>query len=517
MSPPSSVLISGAGPTGLALACDLARRHIPFRIVDKATAYFPGSRGKGLQPRSMEVLDDFGVIESILANGRFHLPFRGYDGAKVVGDRDMHEGREPTPDVPYASPLIIPQWRVEEILRARLAQSGHHVELGVELVGFEQNGDGVIASLVNQGNPERVRANFLVGADGGHSFVRHALHVGFAGETWTTERMLVGDVKVDTLDRDHWHSWPDKEHGWVALCPLPSTDSFQIQAQIGPEEGDQPTLERFQQIIDQRTGGLGIRLHDATWASLYRANIRMVDRYRVGRVFLAGDAAHVHSPAGGQGMNTGIQDAYNLGWKLALALRGAPDWVLDTYEEERLPIAARMLGITSKLHRQLIPKEGAAPQRDTEFLQLGIHYRDCRLAREMREAGGALRAGDRAPDAPCRDAQGARMRLFDLFRGPHFTLLGFGPESGEAGAEVARAFGAAVHTHTILAAATTVDSTAILDDEGHAHHAYGILKATQVLVRPDGYIALVTEDCSANEIRDYIRELYGSRSGAASE
>ena len=260
MSSHSSVLISGAGPTGLALACDLARRGTQFRIIDKATTNFPGSRGKGLQPRSMEVLDDFGVIESILANGRFHLPFRGYEGAKVLGDRDVHEGREPTPDVPYASPLIIPQWRVEEILRAKLAESGHHVELSVELVGFEQNEDGVIAALINQGTPEQVRADFLVGADGGHSFVRHTLGVGFAGETWATERMLVGDVRVDTLDRDHWHSWPDKEHGWVALCPLPSTDSFQFQAQIGPDESDQPTLERFQQIVDERTGGLGLRL-----------------------------------------------------------------------------------------------------------------------------------------------------------------------------------------------------------------------------------------------------------------
>src|SRR5579872_2453249 len=112
-----SVLISGAGPTGLALACDLARRGVSFRIIDKTDAYFNGSRGKGLQPRSLEILDDFGVIDQILANGRFHLPFRAYSGTKILGDRDIHEGRVPTPDVPYASSLIIPQWRVEEILR----------------------------------------------------------------------------------------------------------------------------------------------------------------------------------------------------------------------------------------------------------------------------------------------------------------------------------------------------------------------------------------------------------------
>jgi 2-polyprenyl-6-methoxyphenol hydroxylase-like FAD-dependent oxidoreductase len=132
---------------------------------------------------------------------------------------------------------------------------------------------------------------------------------------------------------------------------LPTTDLFQFQAQITAGEPDPPTVERFQQIVDERTGRSDIRLYDATWLSLYRANVRMVGRYRVHRVFLAGDAAHVHSPAGGQGMNTGIQDAYNLSWKLDLILAGAGDRLLDTYEGERLPVAASILGIATKLHR----------------------------------------------------------------------------------------------------------------------------------------------------------------------
>jgi 2-polyprenyl-6-methoxyphenol hydroxylase-like FAD-dependent oxidoreductase len=151
-----AVLIVGAGPSGLTLACDLARRKVSFRIVDKAPEYFVGSRGKGLQPRSLEVLDDLGVVDQVLANGRVHLPFRGYDGATVLGDHDMHEGRVPTPDMPYASPLITPQWRVEEILRNRLAEYGASVELATELTGFEQSGDGVDAALVHSGRTEQV-------------------------------------------------------------------------------------------------------------------------------------------------------------------------------------------------------------------------------------------------------------------------------------------------------------------------------------------------------------------------
>ncbi|MGH9592942.1 MAG: FAD-dependent monooxygenase, partial [Bryobacteraceae bacterium] len=395
----------------------------------------------------------------------FYLPFRGYKGAEVLGDRDIHEGRNPTPDVPYASPLIIPQWRVEEILRKLLSSYGAQVELGTELVDFTQNGDGVEATLVKAGVSEHLHVSYLIGADGGRSFVRGHLGVGFEGETWANERMLVGDVKVDALDRDHWHSWPNPELGWLALCPLPATDSFQFQAQIGPDEPDKPTLERFQQIVDERTGGMGLRLHDATWLSLYRANIRMVDRYRVGRVFLAGDSAHVHSPAGGQGMNTGIQDSYNLGWKLGNVLAGAPEKLLETYEEERLPVAAEMVGITSRLHRS------AEFKRGPETLQLGINYRESSLSRDERQAPGNLRAGDRAPDATCHDAAGKSIRLFDLFRGPHFTLLSF-------------------------------PSPSIVDTDGHVHRAYGVEPGTLVLVRPDGYIGLITKDPAS--VHEYL-------------
>ena len=500
------VLIVGAGPTGLTLAADLARRGIEVRIIDKAPAYFAGSRGKGVQPRTLEVLDDLGIVDRVIAHGRFHLPFRGYDGLNIIGDLDLHEGRHPTPDVPYASPLIIPQWRVEEILRDLVFAHGARVELATELIDVEQDERTVTATLRRGDDLERVRAEYLVAADGGRSFVRKRLDVGFEGETWTDERMLVGDVRATGLDRDHWHSWPKHQDGWVGLCPLPSTDAFQFQAQIPPNGEPEPSLELFQRIVTERTGRTDIVLSDPTWLSLYRANVRMVDRFRVGRVLLAGDAAHVHSPAGGQGMNTGMQDAYNLGWKLAAVLRGAPGPLLDTYEEERLPIAAWLLGITTRLHHQTFRDDLKEVRRDAATLQLGLNYRGCSLSVEHDAPPTPLRAGDRAPDAPLRDAGGERVRLFDLFRGHHYTLLSIGATDDAGLAKLSATHRRVLRTHRVDGGSS---GAALVDDDRHVHRAYGGDEGALFLIRPDGYIGCIGRSDAFGEVEAYLTRACG--------
>jgi len=500
----TEVLVVGAGPTGLTLACDLARRRVAVRIVDQAAEFPAGSRGKGLSPRSLEVLDDLGVIDRVLAGGTTHLPSRKYQGAEVIAETDPVAGLLPTPDSPYPVGVLIPQWRVEQILRDRLAGLGVAVELDAELSGLRQDGGAVTATIA--GAP--VQARYLAGCDGGRSTVRKALGLSLRGHTPDVQLMAVGDVEVDGLGRDAWHQW-FAGNGAIMLCPLPGTSAFQVQASHELDEDGsplEPTLERFQQTFDRVAGLPGVRLHNLTWRSSYRVQVRMVDQLRAGRVFLAGDAAHVHPIAGGLGMNSGIQDACNLGWKLGLVLAGqATPSLLDTYEEERLPIASWLLDITSERLSVVLDaikhKGGGVDAVATpELSQLTLGYRWSRLSRQDPSRPAGPRAGDRAPDAPLRDAAtGAPTRLFDLFRGPHFTLLGLGRQCAAALEDIATAI------RTGLVKPCLIGPGGLLDDDGHVARAYGA--DALVLVRPDGYIGLVASPAQAGTVVDYLRSL----------
>src|SRR5881392_4213021 len=196
-----TVLIVGAGPTGLTLACELARRGVAFRLVEAAPGPQPGSRGKGVQPRTLEVFDDLGVVGRILAHGRMAMPIRSTtpDGQVTSSDAPAAE----RPGIPYPASLITPEWRIEEALRLRLAELGGAVEFGTALDSFEQSGEGVSAVV----GDETVTADWLVGCDGGHSVVRKQAGIAFDGETREEMRMIVADVGVDGLDRDAWHMW----------------------------------------------------------------------------------------------------------------------------------------------------------------------------------------------------------------------------------------------------------------------------------------------------------------------
>ena len=393
------ILIVGAGPTGLTLAVDLARRRIPFRLIESATTPFEGSRGKGIQPRTLEIFDDLGTIDAILAAGAPYPKLRIHLGPFSLRTGSLGSSKRPTESVPYPNLWMVPQGRTELILRERLCALGGEVEFGKALATFTQNEHGVDATL---STGEMVRADFLVGADGGHSTVRKLLGLRLEGEAVDEKPMLVADVEIDGLDRRDWHIWPFAKGGVIGLCPLPNTSLFQFTSEA------KTVAAGIEELVHKVTGH---RVERVAWSSIYQPAVRMVDRYRVGSVFLAGDAAHVHPPAGGQGLNTGVQDAYNLGWKLAYVARGGPDSLLDTYEAERLPIAAAVLGLTKRLHQARSIKRGDATN------QLALHYRTSSLSSGV--TLGSLRPGDRMPDARLDDGS----RLFDHLRGSHATEL----------------------------------------------------------------------------------------------
>jgi 2-polyprenyl-6-methoxyphenol hydroxylase-like FAD-dependent oxidoreductase len=503
----TEVLIIGAGMTGLILACDLQRRGINFRIIEKLTEYFPGSRGKGLTPRSLEVLDDLGVIDELLPYGYFHPVMREYDGPTVIGDFDVHEGIIPTPDTPYASPLWVPQFHVEHILREQLAKGGKYVELATELTYIEQDENSLTATMQKDGEAQQVKCLYMVAADGGRSFVRKFLNVEFEGETRDSVRMLVGDVHLDGLDHEHTHMWSKHPDGFFALTPFAKISIFQFQAQVAPDFEETPTLELFQQILRKRTG-MNIKLYEPTWLSLFKVNIRMVDRSIIGRIFIAGDAAHVHSPTGGQGMNTGIQDAYNLGWKLGLVLRGANSRLLETYQEERLPVAASVLKLTTKLLDKFQSFQRVLPTTDNERFQLTLNYRWSSLSKQANKQQLSLEAGDRAPDAPLQDSKGNRITLFDLFRGPNFTLLFTGDILIDDLTQFTDRYKNIKPYHINFSKnASCKNDDCFIDADGYFGSVYGEHQNLIYLVRPDGYIGFIGDSTQTQEIIVYMDQL----------
>ena len=460
------VLIVGAGAAGLTLAVDLARRGVTFRLIDKLDGPFQGSRGKGIQPRTLEVFEDFGIVDRIAAVGSPYPTQRVYGIDGSFKDAQEFSNAPSTDAEPYRMPLLVPQFLTEAVLRDRIVELGGRVEYGVNLVSAVDAGDAVVADITGADGTQTIRCRYLVGADGGRSFVRRALAVEFPGKTLGV-RAIVADIEIDGLGRDVWHRFNEGDMArQISFCPLPHGDVFQLQAPIALEGDVDLSVAGVQAFIDDRLSAPAIRVRAVHWASAYAMNARLAERYRVGNVFLAGDAAHIHPPTGGQGLNTSVQDAYNLGWKLAAVLEGAPEALLDTYEEERRPIAAAMLGLATGL---LDKAKHGDMRRGREVQQLDLGYRGASLAAGASLADG-IQPGDRMPDAVLQGAAGHPRRLYDLFAGPHWTML----VAGDADAPVRPG----------LAVVTIGRGEQLLDGSGQLDLATGERR----LIRPDGYV-----------------------------
>jgi len=486
------VLVAGAGPTGTALAIDLVRRGVRVRIVDKAPHSFEGSRAKGLQPRTLEVLDDLGVTPAVLRKGSLYPKLGIHIGPTVV-PWTMMKNRDVTPDMPYPNTWLIPQFATDAALHERLVQLGGAVEYGTEITAFDQDATLVTADLATDHGVEQVTARYLVGADGGASRVRSAVGIEFLGSTDEQDRILIVDGTTTGLRRNRWHMWPRLRSGFVAACPLPGSDLFQWMIRLAPDEEPPTDLAAINRRIRAHTHASHIELHDVRWRSVFRPNIRLASSYRRGRVLLAGDAAHVHTPAGAQGLNTGIQDAYNLGWKLGQVLAGADEALLDSYEAERQPIAAGVLGLSTKKYDAIGKLDPTSVRRGKDEQQLAITYRGGPLAPSLDGTPRRLHGGDRAPDAVLKGIDGKPVRIFDAFRGPHFTAVAFGAEAARALSDIPTPVAGAALKRVAIDAESLVADLVLTDDDRTFREAYGASEPALFLVRPDGYLASVTD------------------------
>jgi 2-polyprenyl-6-methoxyphenol hydroxylase-like FAD-dependent oxidoreductase len=363
-----NVLVVGAGPTGLLAACELRRRGVPVRLIDRAAAPSPRSRALLLWPRSLDLLADLGARADAEAAG---LPITAFS---YFSDRRPLATVRFTPEL---MPLCLPQSGTEQVLTAALHRLGGRVERGVRLLALDgldysgriAAGDRVTAILEHaDGTVERCRVEYVVGADGAGSAVRGQIGTGFLGSTYGLAFALV-DAPADgplPADRALYHQSPA---GALVIVPLPG-GRYRFFASLPP--GEQLSVELMQRILDHRGPG-GVRIGPADWQSVFRVHRRHAPRFQLGRVFLAGDAAHVHSPAGGQGLNTGLQDAHNLAWKLAAVLHGeAPVDLLASYGPERQAVAHRVVRDTDLQTRAwLLGNPAAVALRDTAFRTLG--------------------------------------------------------------------------------------------------------------------------------------------------
>jgi 2-polyprenyl-6-methoxyphenol hydroxylase-like FAD-dependent oxidoreductase len=488
----TDVLICGAGAAGLTLAIDLARRHIPFVLIDQAEAPFAGSRGKGIQPRTLEIFEALDVADRMIAAGGYYPAQRHYAADGSYRDEASIAASAAKPAEPYGQPLMLPQHLTEGILRARLAELGHAPCYGHTLAGFEQSDCAVTARVTSATGEIVVQARYLIGADGGRSFVRKTLAIDFPGESLNA-RAVVADLSLGGLTRDVWHRWGSGSKQ-ISLCPLQGTQLFQLQMPIPLDGAFDLSDAGLAAVIAERTGRSDIEVHAVHWRSDYAMSARLAERYRVGRVLLAGDAAHVHPPTGGQGLNTSVQDAWNLGWKLAAVLHGADDALLDTYEAERRAIAAEMLGMSTQLLDAARLRGDLRRGREQQQLDLG--YPDSSLSLDERNDDAPLRAGYRAPDAPCIGAGGQPVRLFSLLKSGDWIMLRYEPDGAPA-----------ITPHRGLRIITIGRHAELRDHESHLRTAYGFAPGDIALLRPDGYLAALTHDEHSAALKEYINRL----------
>lgn len=550
------VLVVGAGPTGLTLAGELLRRGLTVRVIDEAEAPTVQSRAIVVHARTLEILDDIGVADALRARGvELH-------GATIYANgQPVFRTRFEQLDTRFPYLLSVAQSETEAVLAELLERRGGRVERKTSLDGFRQDGTGVNAMTTGPDGEREVRAAWLVGCDGARSTVRKALDIPFDGDTYDA-RFLLADVKIDwDVRTDMVSSW-FADDGMVACFPMRdarwrviATDTADVASDV------EPSLDEVQTLFAKRTASKGV-LSDPVWTARFRIHCRQVAHYRDDRVFLAGDAAHIHSPAGGQGMNTGIQDAHNLAWKLALVHRGhARALLLDSYHAERHEIGRAVLrgtDLATKIGTLESPLARTVRDELARFLtsfhavqkgiarqvaELAVSYEESALVGEDRmsvlkarvgTAAGAEsptvgahrqfesgpRPGTRALDGRVRvPGEGAPTRLLSCIDTRFHTLLLFdGRSASDEGytrlahiaSRVAERFGESVRTWVVTPqrerpAALPSDLDVLLDADHEIETRYGATSECLYVVRPDLYVGYRAQPPSEEKLVAWLR------------
>jgi len=500
-APDTDVLIVGAGPTGLMLANQLARYGVRSMIIDRHSGPAMQSRAMAIHARTLEIYRKLGIDDEAIALGRNGVGVNAWTEGRLsarIPFGDIGRGKSPFPFV-----LMLGQDDNEVIMGARLQEAGVEIQWNTELIALEENPNQVTALLrLPDGSERRVTARYIAGCDGGNSTVRNLKGIAFPGSAYEHEFFVADTEAVGAMvpAELNVYLWRD---GFHLFFPMRGQDRWRVIGILpAPLRGRADvTFEMLAPSI-RREAGANLEFRQCNWFSTYRIYHRCTERFRDRRCLLLGDAAHVHSPMGGQGMNTGLQDAYNLAWKLALVVRGrADERLLDSYETERMQVAQQLLRSTDRAFTLIVSDSRTAGFMRTRIVakvvatamkfsraralafrtlsQIGITYRDSDLSRNLPGSpSGGLRAGDRFPWlALRRSTDGPAEDLFDRMDDTRFKLLLFGQGVPADGV------GAADNMVQVLTFPADGDNGVALQDAGIPSKAF-------YLVRPDGHVAL---------------------------
>jgi len=507
------VIIVGAGPTGLALACQFIRLGVDFLIIDKKETTTPHSKAIGVQARTLEVYEQIGLADELISRGAIAEKARFVEGGEVRGEALLKEIGRGMSAYPFL--LIVEQGEHEKLLYNFVLSHGQDVRWSTSLIDFVQNESGVTVNITNtSGGVEAVEAQYLVACDGAKSIVRDTLGIEFRGSTF--ERLFyVADAQIDwEFDHDGLIVNLGKDN-LTAFFPMPGEKRFRIVGTFPEghqgEEGEVLYEEIEQQIISDTD--VALEISQVNWFSVYKVHSRSVERFSEKKIFLAGDSAHIHTPAGAQGMNTGIQDVYNLAWKLNLVIKGkAAEKILDSYNEERLENARRLLQTTDRFFQF-----GASPEWFISFFrmyifpyianfalsldvvkraifplvsQIGIQYRSSSLSQD--KASLKVRAGDRMPYFEIEGAS-----IYDRLRDPKFHLVVFS-DGKESGLKLEKSFGEKYDDLMDLHQIPLYPDIARI---------FGNEASFLTLLRPDNYIGLISLGNSTEEVEMYLDKI----------